>query len=137
MTRRERLERKMEKRETWAGKAAAESDRRFDTAHKLVEGIPLGQPILVGHHSEKRHRRTLDRMASNMDKGCEAADRAKDHTSKAAGIEHQLDVSIFDDDPDAVEKLTERIAVREAQAERCVAMNKALRPLCKKAGGAR
>ena len=30
------------------------------------------QPILVGHHSEKRHRAALDKVDTNMRKGIEA-----------------------------------------------------------------
>lgn len=38
-------------------------------------GIPLGQPILVGHHSERRHRRHLERIES----------RVRKHTPATAG----------------------------------------------------
>ncbi|WP_132290495.1 DUF3560 domain-containing protein [Kribbella sp. VKM Ac-2568] len=29
---------------------------------QISDHIPLGQPILVGHHSERRHRRDIERM---------------------------------------------------------------------------
>ena len=58
MTRRERLERKAEKRHEWAvsrtGKASAEWEKGDLREEK--SGIPFGQPILVGHHSEGMHR---------------------------------------------------------------------------------
>jgi hypothetical protein len=38
--------------------------------------IPFGQPILVGHHSEKRHRRDLARIDSGMSKGFEEGRKA-------------------------------------------------------------
>ena len=117
MTRRERLERKLEKRREWANKRTAESSRRFDTAHNLVKDIPMGQPILVGHHSEKRHRRTLERHDQNMRKGFEASEMASHHTSKAGGLESMLDNSIFSDDPDALDRLEERIQELEALRE--------------------
>ena len=56
MTRRERLERKVEKREEWADKARVRSEASFAAASAISDRIPLGQPILVGHHSERRAR---------------------------------------------------------------------------------
>jgi prefoldin subunit 5 len=118
VTRRERLEAKLEKRRAWALSRHADTARRFNTAHKLTEGIPFGQPILVGHHSEKRHRRTLEKADNAMRKGCESADMAKHHEGKADGLERQLERSIFSDDPDALESLEARIKELEERRER-------------------
>lgn len=134
MTRRERLERKVEKRREWADKRDDRSEAAFDAAHRIVDGIPLGQPILVGHHSEKRHRRDIDRAHSNMSKGVEHGKMADHHRSKAAGLEDQLGRSIFSDDPDAVEELEARIAELEAACERNTVVNKAYRKARKKFG---
>ena len=71
MTRRERLERKLEKRLEWAEGRNRKANAAFDAAHRAVAGIPFGQPILVGHHSERRHRRDLARHDSAMSRGCE------------------------------------------------------------------
>jgi len=57
-------------------KADQESDSRFNAAHKLGSMIPMGQPILVGHHSEKMHRRHIEKIDNNMRKACEAKDKA-------------------------------------------------------------
>lgn len=116
-TRRERLEARLAKRRDWQASRERKSTQAFDAAHKIVEAIPLGQPILVGHHSERRHRAAIDRMASKMNAGCESADMAKHHAAKANGIEHALESSIFSDDPDAVEALEARIASLEAERE--------------------
>jgi hypothetical protein len=117
MTRRERLEAKLEKRREWAVKAEARADQRFKTAHSIVESIPLGQPILVGHHSEKRHRAAIDRMAANMTKGCEESDLAKHHESKAGGLADQLDSCIFSDDENAIEAIRARVAELETERD--------------------
>lgn len=124
-TRRERLERKLEKREEWSGKARARSEARFGTASRIADAIPFGQPILVGHHSEGRARRDQARIHSNMDKGVAESKLATHHASKADGIERMLDRSIFDDDPDAIEALEARIAEQEADNVRTKAINKA------------
>jgi Domain of unknown function (DUF3560) len=123
MTRRERLERKAEKRREWAQKREADAQARFAAASKAVEHIPLGQPILIGHHSEKRHRADLNRCHNNMSKGCESAAMAEHHESKANGIERQLERTIFSDDPDAIESLEEKVAKLEAQRDEWKALN--------------
>jgi hypothetical protein len=50
-----RLEQRAEKKER-----AAEA--KHAAAGRIADNIPLGQPILVGHHSEKRARRDADRI---------------------------------------------------------------------------
>jgi hypothetical protein len=127
MTRRERLELKLEKRREWAEKATARSQTAYARAQQILDRIPLGQPILVGHHSERRHRRDLSRIDRAIATSLEESKLASHHTSKAAGIEHALDVSIFDDDPDAIQRLHERIAENEKRAQLLNACNKAWR----------
>ncbi len=127
MTRRERAIARLERRREWAAKRDAESASRFAAARAATDGIPFGQPILVGHHSEKRHRAAIDRMARNMDAGCAAADMAKHHASKAAGIADQLDRTIFSDDPNACEALEAKARDLEAERDRRKAINAAFR----------
>lgn len=127
MTRRERLEHKLELRQEWAGKAAARADRRFGAAHKLADGIPLGQPILVGHHSAPHARRDAERIDSNMHKAVEESALAHHHISRASGLALQLEHSIFSDDANAIAALQARVAAREQEAERYAALNKAWR----------
>ena len=117
MTRRERLERKLERRREWAQKAEARSVQRFGAAHAIADGIPMGQPILVGHHSEAHARRDQERIHSAMSKGVELGNLAEHHDSKADGIEHQLDRSVFSDDENAVEALEARTLANEAKRE--------------------
>lgn len=127
MTRRERLERKLELRQEWAGKATVRSNAANHAAHEIAKWIPPSQPILVGHHSEKRHRRDLDRIDSNMRKSIDNADLAAHHEQCASGIEHALDRSIFSDDDNAVEALQERIVEHEAKREKMKTVNKLYR----------
>lgn len=127
MTRRERLERKAEKRREWAEARERKASASFAAAHKMVESIPLGQPILIGHHSEKRHRRTLDRCQSAMRAGSESTTMAHLHASKAAGIEQQLETCIFSDDDDAIGKLKAKIAESEKLQAAMTAANKIIR----------
>ena len=112
MTRRERLEARLEKRRAWKASREAKSARAFNASSKATEGIPLGQPILVGHHSERRHRAALDKSWNKLGEACAHDAMAKHHGSKAGGISDALDRSIFSDDEDAIEAL-------EAKARGC------------------
>lgn len=127
MTRRERLERKLEKRQEWAAARQADATRRFERAHQATEHIPMGQPILVGHHSEKRHRAALARSDANMRAGCESSSMAEHHEQCAAGIERQLASSIFSDDDNAIEAIEAKVAKLEAKRAFNNAVNKIIR----------
>jgi hypothetical protein len=127
MTYRERKEANLAKRERWAESRRVQSASAFKRANTIAQAIPFGQPILVGHHSEKHHRADLARIDSAMRNGVESQNMAARHVSVAAEIERQLDRSIYDDDADAIEKLEARIAALTAQRERMVAVNRAYR----------
>jgi hypothetical protein len=134
MTRREKLERRLERRREWATARDRDANARFNNAARAVDGIPPGQPILVGHHSERHHRAALDRHDTNMRKGVEAADMASRHRSAAGGLADALDRSIFSDDEDAISRLEERIAEREAERSRLKAYNASARAAAKRGG---
>jgi len=125
MTRREKMEFRAEKRREWAAKAASRAESAHARVSGITEYIPMGQPVLVGHHSERRHRRDLERIDSGTRKAYEEQRKAEQHESRAGGIERQLDHMIFDDDPDAIEALERRIADREREAETYKAINRA------------
>lgn len=63
--------------------ADAESARRAVSA--IADNIPLGQPILVGHHSERRARKDAERIETGMRKAVRMWDTAQYWQSRAAG----------------------------------------------------
>jgi hypothetical protein len=127
MTYRERRERRAERLREWADKRETKSTQAYEASNAIVEGIPFGQPILVGHHSESRHRRDIGRVHRLMDASVEHQRKAEDMNERASTIERQLDQSIYSDDPDAIERLRERIADLEAQRDRIKAYNASCR----------
>jgi len=127
MTRRERKERKLEKRLEWAESREKKADQSMDAANNLVKNIPPGQPILVGHHSEKRHRNTLKRSNNLMHKSIEHSDMAEHHRNKADNLKRQLNNTIFSDDPDAIERLQKKLEYLEKGRNRMKEINIALR----------
>ena len=124
MTRRERMERRRDRRLDWAVSRDRKAESALGGAKRIADGIPLGQPILVGHHSEKHARKDAERIHNGMTKGFESMDMAAHHRARADGIDHQLATSIFTDDPDAPERLREKIAALEARRTRMKAINK-------------
>jgi len=127
MTRRERLEARAERRREWAEKRSAKSGAAFNRASKIADNIPFGQPILVGHHSERHARADASRIDNAMRSGVESSDMAKHHASKADGLDRMLRGSIFSDDADAIEKLEQKIAAIDAQCELMKRANTAFR----------
>lgn len=59
--------------------------RARDAVKQLADGIPFGQPILVGHHSERHARRDQRRIESGMRKAVDAWRTADYWQQRAAG----------------------------------------------------
>lgn len=125
MTMRDRMERRAELRREWAAKRSDKAAAAFDAASAVASGIPFGQPILVGHHSEARHRSDVAKIDAKMAAGVASARMADHHEQKAKIIEGRLKRTIFSDDADAVANLKKRIAAREQAVERMKFINKA------------
>lgn len=47
--------------------------------NKYKNFLSLGEPIKVGHHSEKRHRKMIEDSWNNMGKSAELSDKAAEH----------------------------------------------------------
>jgi len=62
----ERAEEREERFENYSEKRNAEAEQAHRTVKQICDGIPLGQPILVGHHSEGRARRDAARIENGM-----------------------------------------------------------------------
>ncbi len=118
----ERREAKVERYQGYADNAANRADARFKAADRETAGIPFGQPILVGHHSEKRHRRALDKSWANGRKGVEEFKKSEHWQRRAAAADN--DTSIRSDDPLAQVKLKDRIADLERQRDAKKEFNK-------------
>lgn len=133
-TTRERKERKAERLGDWAESRDAKSDAAHDASHAATAGIPFGQPVLVGHHSQRRHERAIERGRNAATAALEHSRTAEAHRDKARNIDLQLANSIYSDDADAVERLTEKIAGLEAERERIKSYNASCRKAAKIGG---
>ena len=122
-TTRERRQARMEKRDEWADSRRRKAEGSFERSHEAVKGIVFGQPILVGHHSEARHRRALKRSEDAAFQGIAHQKSEAHHENAAGAIERELKRAIYDDDEDAIQQLENKIAGLEARRSRIKAIN--------------
>jgi len=80
----ERAKAKAERYQQWAASAEKKSNEKYEASHEGRDFLALGEPIKVGHHSEKRHRALIERNHNRMDKSMELLAVAGEHNSKAA-----------------------------------------------------
>lgn len=109
----ERLLAKAAKREEWAASAERKSDAYYEKSNEHRDFLSLAEPIKVGHHSEKRHRKIIDQSWNNMGKSVAMHDKAQDHASKAEGLKAVAEKNIFIDTPDCLPQLAAQIATVE------------------------
>lgn len=103
----ERREEKIERYRELAQKNHALSDITLNAAHRMADAIPFGQPILIGHYSEKRDRNYRDRIWSKFEKAGELEEKAKYYARQAAIT--ASNPAISSDDPDAIVALKEKL----------------------------
>lgn len=84
--------RRAERRKMWAVSAAKKSNEYFEKSQKDADFLSLGEPIKVGHHSERRHRKMIDEAWNNTGKAVQFSDKAEQHLSKAEYWESRADV---------------------------------------------
>lgn len=83
----ERAEGRAERYGDRAGRAAATSNDLWDRHNSIGERFFMGQPILVGHHSEKRARRDQERMWGMARKSIHEQKRADYWANRAQASE--------------------------------------------------
>lgn len=79
----ERAKAKAERYSQWATSAEKKSTQYYEASNEGREFLSLGEPIKVGHHSERRHRALIDRNWQRMGKSVEQSEKAEQHESKA------------------------------------------------------
>lgn len=95
-----------------AGKAGA---AEVQNGVKMLSSIPLGQPVHIGHYSEKGDRSFRRRASAKVEKGISLLEKAQDLQALASAAADNNAIS--SDDPLALKKITERISALEAKRE--------------------
>lgn len=122
MTTRQRREAKIERLTEWADKRQAKADaiERADRTLRDDLAFVAAQPG-IGRSS------IFKRTNAREEKEFEHRNMAASMDRRAAGIEAQLERTIFDDDPDAIDRLKFRIASLEARRDLWKEQNAAYR----------
>jgi hypothetical protein len=119
MTYRERREARAARLREWAAKRESSANAQLRSQPDLrSDWAFITQP---GHIPERA------RMNAADDRAFRSLDKAESMNARAAEIERQADHAIYSDDPDAAERLRERIADLEAKRSRYAAENAAHR----------
>lgn len=74
---------KAERRRMWAASAEQKSEEYFNKSDRHRDFLSLGEPIKVGHHSERRHRKMIEDSWNNTGKAVEYSNKAEQHLSRA------------------------------------------------------
>ncbi|MER5697838.1 DUF3560 domain-containing protein [Streptomyces mirabilis] len=114
----ERLERAEDRAERFsdrADRAASASDVRHKAALGALDGIEPGQPILVGHYSERGHRRAIERSDNHMRKSIEERGKAVHYGHRAEAAEKYEERRY---DPNRTRRRLEKLGAELRQQER-------------------
>jgi hypothetical protein len=110
----EKQEAKRERLRAAAEKRRTASDALYSQGRQALEAIPFGQPILVGHHSERSDRSYRSRAVGKIDRAFQLSTEADDLDARAKNLGS---AGISSDDPDAIEKLRTKLdGLMEAHA---------------------
>jgi hypothetical protein len=120
----QKVEARRSRLEARAERLRKEGEGRITKAREMASIIPFGQPILVGHHSEKSDRAYRGKIHSNFAKGFETLNVADEVAAKAASVGTG---GVSSDDPDAIAKLRDQLAELEALQAKMTAANKLVR----------
>ena len=108
-----------------SGAQLALAESSHAKARAIGDHIPFGQPILVGHHSERRHRRDIARIDSVMHASIDASKEAARLTRVADAAESNRAIS--SDDPEAVTLLRAKAQEEERKLLQIKACNAHIR----------
>lgn len=87
----ERAKSKAERCRRSARAADAKSQQYFNRSNKDRDFLSLGEPIKIGHHSEKKHRKDIEDFNYNMGKSVEFDKKAQAYESEAQRWERHTD----------------------------------------------
>ncbi|CAO3445668.1 hypothetical plasmid protein [Azospirillum argentinense] len=81
----ERAEQRADRFDGYSDRRASEARQAKAAVDSIMEHIPLGQPILVGHHSERRARKDAERIEGGLRRAVKLWDTSDYWTRRAAG----------------------------------------------------
>lgn len=122
MTREEKRQAKIDYYKSMSQKAYLQSSQLYNEASKMQSYIPFGQPILVGHYSERADRRYRAKIHAKDEKAYQLNNKADYYAKKAEATENNR--AIYIEDENSIEKLTEKIEKLTMLQDKMKAANK-------------
>ena len=114
----DRQEQRAERFNDYSDKRAGESERELAHVDALASAIPFGQPILVGHHSERRARRDAQKIENGMKRAVMLFERAEYWEERAqASLRHAK----YKERPDVRYRRIKKIEAELRKAEKHIA----------------
>lgn len=112
----QRAKNKAEKLLSAAENSEKKSNTYFNASKEGASFLSLGEPIKIGHYSESRHRRLIERNNNRMSKSIEAMEKAKEYEARAEywkGKENMINLSM----PESIDFFTEKLKDAKAKHE--------------------
>lgn len=81
----ERAEERADRFGDYSDKRASDAESARKAVSAIADGIPFGQPILVGHHSERRARKNAERIENGMRRAVKMWETSEYWKHRAAG----------------------------------------------------
>jgi protein-L-isoaspartate O-methyltransferase len=81
----DRAEERAERFDEYSDKRAEDAHRAKEAVASITDNIPFGQPILVGHHSERRARKDAEKIENGMRKAVKMWETSKYWEDRAKG----------------------------------------------------
>lgn len=75
-------QKRIDKLNGYAESAKEKSDSFYEKSNEHKDFLSLAEPIKVGHHSEGRHRKIIERANNNMSKCVEFSNKADSYASR-------------------------------------------------------
>ena len=95
----ERAKNKAEKLIGYSANAEKRSDQYYQASQEGRDFLALGEPIKVGHHSERRHRKLIERNWERMGKSVSESEKAQEYKRRSEFWEeraNKIDLSMPD-----------------------------------------
>jgi hypothetical protein len=108
-------EERAERFEGYSDNASQRSQDAHTKVKNITAGIPFGQPILIGHHSERRHRAAAEKVQNGLHKAVEEHKKSEYWKSRA---ESALSRIKRKERPDAIYRRIQKLEMEQRGIER-------------------
>lgn len=116
----DRQEQRADRFSGYSEKRAGESEQTLAQVDALASAVPFGQPILVGHHSERRARRDAQRIENGMKRTVMLFERAEYWEERAHA---SLRLAKYKERPDVRYRRIKKIEADLRKSEKAIAQS--------------